>query len=383
MHLAATLALFAVTQALPNHYPFAPFSDPEDAQAVARLERRLAKPDGIGVAVELNCEDDWGGGGYDIDELVAREFLIRRFERALPALLERVRRERAPNSSDHARLCGAGARSLIGQAVCFGYATGASGPSLDAHPQAVTARARVAEAFVAALESKRLPTNLLLDVLLEALDSGRAGRAYSLTFEDLCTGGKALVYRATRPLLETLGAPKKLGQPPRPFVAEGNQEKAFRLLSYGVANRWLAEAKVRPFLEHPATLPLAAVTLERMGVDASAVVPHLEQTLDALTFSGKAKADGAAFALLEDSFDLFVLLGPRGNAALPSLGRVAARWELPECRWFGTRFYVDVIRATYVRGQEQNSLAVLLPLLRCPDPLVRALPGTPDGPAAR
>jgi hypothetical protein len=103
-----------------------------------------------------------------------------------------------------------------------------------------------------------------------------------------------------------------------------------------------------------------------MGVDARSEVPKLEQTLDALRFNRTSKGGTDDFALLHDSLDLFVLLGPRANAALPALGRVAARSELPECRTFGTRYYLEVARACYVRGQAQNSLAVLVPLLRCP-----------------
>jgi len=366
MFLAAALALFTVTQTLPDEYPFGPFTDPEAARVAARTEQRLAKPDGIAFAVELNCQNEWGGGGWEVDELVAREFLIRNFDRALPALLERMRREDADDASDHARLCGAGARYLIAEAVCFGYAIGGSGPALDAHPQAVAARSRVADAFVKALEGKRLPRNLLLDALLDALDSGRAGRAYSLASKDLCTGGRDVVYRATRPLLEVLGAPTKKRLPPPAFVPETNRDKAFRLLSYGVANRWVAEAKVRPFLDQAETLPLAAVTLERMGADASSAVLRLDQMLDALEFSGNLADDAEEFDLLRDSFDLFMLLGPRANPALPALGRVAARYELPACHTFGTRNYVEVARATYVRGRAQNSVAVLEPLLRCP-----------------
>jgi hypothetical protein len=366
MTFVAALALFTVTQALPDNYPFGPFTGPEEARAAARMERRLAKPDGIAVAVEVNC-DDSGDSGSDVDELVAREFLIRHFDRALPALLERMRREDADHSSNHARLCGAGARTLIADAVCFGYAIGGSGPTLDAHPRAVAARSRVADTLVKALEAKRLPRNLLLDALLGAREYGRGGRAYSLAFDDLCSGGKDVVYRATRPLLEALGAPaKKPGPPPLPHVPETNRDKAFRLLSYGVADRFIAEAKVRAFLERPETLPLAAVTLERMGADASSAVPGLEKTLDALRFSGNFGDDEDDFALLGDSFDLFMLLGPRANAALPALARVAARWEAPECRTFGTRYYLEVARAAYARGQAQNSVAVLGPLLRCP-----------------
>lgn len=367
MSIVAALALSAAVQGMPDEYPFGPFEDAESAAIAERTERRLTKPDGIDVAVELTCDTDFDGASYDVDKLVASEFLIQHFEKALPALLERVRRGDADDSTDHARLCSSGARGLIDAAICFGYSVGGSGPALDAHPHAVAARARAARTFVKALEARHLRADLLLDVMLEARTSGRAARANSLEFTDLCTGGNDLIFQATRPLLGLLGAPsKKSGLPPDFYAPATNRDKAFRLLSYGVADRRLAEATIRPFLDHAETAPIAAVTLQRMGVDASEALPRLERTLDQLPSLGFAGSAEPGMSLFEDAQDLVALLGPRANAALPALGRFAARWELPQCRTFGLRRYLELARIGNLPNNPRNSIALLVPLLHCP-----------------
>jgi hypothetical protein len=338
-----------------SHYPFRPFLDAADANVAGRFRTRLEKAGGIRRAIDCVCTCPRGA----VENLVARNFLVERADSTYPALLDALRRAGEAPRSDDASACRVELEATVRDGVCFGYSIGRTWPVLDAHPLAVERRGRAQRALVKAIEGSGPRARLAMDVLL------RAGNPA----DGVCTGGEDAIRTATPVLVKWLGTPRS---PARISVfakgAELAWQDALRALSFGGADRAIAEKPVTAFLADDATMPLAVVALARMGVDVTSEVPRLARILDGITADTLVPSSSLSDELtrLEDTLDALQAMGTPARAALPNVAALMLRTEVPGCRTLGARRYVELVRAIATPADARLAVVSLTPLLPCP-----------------
>ena len=359
----------------PSWYPFGPWRDPHDAKVAASFRRSLERNGGVARAIRRVCASDFVSQSLETE--VAANFLVERAPETYPALLDAmIKEDKAPSSDARAECLG----SLEGTArfgVCYGY-TSPGGPQMDAHPSAVARRAGAGRALAKAIADGGPRARTAMDVLLEA---GNWANGH-------CPGLGEAVRAATPVLVNWLGVPKpSLEIPGSVHQAEEKWDQALRALSFGGADRAVAEEPVRAFLAADATAPLATVALARMGADVAAETTHLARILDGIVLDAPGQTPRQSqrrLTLLGDTVDALAAIGKPARAALPNVAAFVARVEMPGCHSLGAARYIHLVQAIATEADADNAAAALAPLLGCQgprEPVVRALAEL--GPSAR
>jgi hypothetical protein len=346
----------------PWEYPFGHFTDARDAKAGAKFRSLLEQEGGISRAMHRLCKGECTS--FEVEDRVARNFLIERADRTYPVLLDAIlAADRAPSDDDSECRCAMDftARS----AVCSGYYIFGTGPDFDAHPLAVERRARAQRAFAKAIDGGGPRAELAIYLLLEIGnwangDPSPAG----------CAGLADTVRVATSSLVKRLGIPRTPARMPRSVNGdEPNWARALQALSLGGADRAIAEKPVAAFLADDETAPLAALTLARMGADVTAVVPQLARLLDRIELHYVEPSTRRYWDELEQSGDVLDALraiGKPAHSALPNVAALVLRSELPRCTTRGAASYVRVIRAIATPADADVAVPCLARLLVCP-----------------
>jgi hypothetical protein len=367
------LLLLTATIASPQEYfgyPFGRWRDPEVAKVAGQFRHRLEQKGGIALAIRRVCASDFMSPG--VEAQVASNFLVERATEAYPALLDAmIKEDKAPNS-DAVASCRGNLEATVRFGVCNGYTSMLGGLQSDAHPLAVARRAGARQALAKGIASGGPRAQTAMDVLLEA-GNWANGR---------CRGLADAVQTATPVLVKWLGAPKP---PPRipggVHSAEEKWDQALRALSFGGADRAVAEKPVRAFLADDATAPLAALALARMGVDVAAEALRMAEILDGIVLDGHGqspKRSQQQLTLLGDVVDALVAIGRPARAALPHIAAFVARVEMPGCHTLGADRYIHLVQAIATEADANQSAAALAPLLMCQgptEPIVRELIG--------
>jgi hypothetical protein len=362
MWRATLVFVLGLAQEEPWEYPFGPLTDAREARLAARIERSFARRGGTGRAMDRLCrhgsEDEGGPPGAGVELMVARNFLMARADRSFALLIDAARRGGHDGASEMVRECGARSAYVVKSGLCSGYDVGGGGvaPDFDTHPLAIERRARAQRTFAELLAAGGPPALVALDILLE--NNG------------VCTGLEETVRVATPVLVKMLGAPTTPVRVPLRYSFSEPWEMAFRALSKGGADRKLAQQSVAAFLAYDETAPLAAVTLARMGADATAVVPRLARIL------GAARPEGArspGIDQVSDALDALQAIGKAASPALPGVAALAQR-EGPQCsNMFGADRYVELVRAIATPADAEPAVTVLAPFVRCPGESIRTL----------
>lgn len=363
---AAAVILLGMVMSAQWEYPFDPFPDADAAKQAARLERSFAAKNGVGRAVRRLCAGDTMSLG--VADLVARNFLIAHADRTFPRLLGMLA---AQASKRELRECAPQMEWTVLAGLCSGYDIGGSGPELDARPLAVERRERVRRTLIQALEEGGQRGKAAMEILQ------RAGT-------ELCDGAPEAVRAATAVLVQWLDAPRR---PPSRRADDDGQEppwkQALRALTFKGVDRAIAETPVRAFLASDETVALAALSLARMGADATPALPQLQGLLDAAVGPPGAWPPGQ-LTRLGDVLRALQAIGKPAAPALPNVAAFAQRIELPECRTFGTRAFADLVRAVATPAASPAAVAILRPMLRCPGTNVVVTKALAElGPAAR
>lgn len=348
---------------VPGPYPFAPFEDPDFAATAARFERRLAAATDVRGAVLAICgtappppprlrgDVKAEARYYDlksIESVVAQNFLIAHADKAFPLLVDAIRRGDRNGASEAASTCRYEAFKLVREGICFGYEAGGTSEDLDAQPLAVERRALSQRVLASLLAAGGPRSAVALDLLAE--DTG------------ICRGLPEAVRAATPTLVQLLGAPHPpVRIPVHPHdSASASWDVAFRVLSFGGADRAIAEKPVAAFLEHDASAPLAALAIARMGGDATSAVPRIARVIETIQVRPEAQ-----LTQLGDAVDALIAIGKPARSALPSLAKLLSRPDMPGCHSLGGRRFVQVVRAIATSADAESAEAVLAPLAHC------------------
>jgi hypothetical protein len=366
MHLLLAIVLLGSRAAETFEYPFGPFTDLEDAKIAQSSLRRLQARGGIARAIRRLCasgdtlaDKDSGRGSdgpsWEVETLVVSNFLIEHADRAYPQMLDAIiQQDRAPERRQDP-ICRGALEGTVRLGVCFGYDIGGTGPALDAQPLAIERRARARRALIGAIAHGGRRGKTALGVLL------------TINVEAICVGRPDVVRDATPALLRWLGRPHPGPQPPARPGPGPDSASALRALSFGPADRDLAEGPVSAFAADDATMPLAALALARMGADATDTVPRLARILDATGPQDLAQGPHLWDRLtrIDDTLDALAAIGPSARAALPSVAGFVARVEIPACRTFGANRFAKVVDAIGTPADADLAVAALAPLLAC------------------
>ncbi len=314
------LVLTDVSMEEPLRYPFGPWTNPDDAKVAAKFRHRLEQEGGIDHAIRRVCAHPMSS---EIEDDVASNFLVERAAEAYPALLDAmIKKEKASNTEANA-YCRGSLEGTVRFGICYGHMGDGGGSEMDAHPLAVARRAGAHQALAKAIAGGGPRADTAMDVLLEA-GNWANGR---------CAGLADVVRTATPVLVKWLGAPRRpLRIPGGVHSTEEKWDQALRAMSFGGADRAIAEKPVRAFLADDATAPLAAVALAGMGVDVAAEVPHLARILDGIVLSDRTrgpKHSQQQLTLLGDTVNALGAIGKSARATLPNIAAFVARVELP------------------------------------------------------
>jgi hypothetical protein len=370
------LAATTVSNQEPLWYPFGPWPRPVDGEAAAAIRARLERKGGIALAVQRVCAGLCAS--MSVEAQVASNFLVERAPEAYPALLDAMIKKDKATISEARANCRCSFEATVRFGVCNGYISRLGGDLMDAHPLAVARRAGARQALTKAIAGGGPRAHMAMRVLLDAGNSARGP----------CPGLADAVQTATPVLVQWLGVPKPPLRIPGGIHSSAKRwAHALRALSFGGANRSLAEKAVRAFLASDTTAPLAAIALARMGVDMAAEVPHLARILDEIAL-GETRQDPALsleqLGLLVDTMDALAAIGKPARVALPNVAAFARRMEIPRCNTLGARSYIQLVRAIATEADADQAAAVFAALLGCEgssEPLVQALLGF--GPTAR
>jgi hypothetical protein len=356
-------------------YPFGPWTDPEDAKVAAKFRERLEQAGGIERAIRRVCAHSMSSG---VEDAVASNFLVERATETYPALLDAMIKEDKARDSEARATCAGNLEGTARFGVCYGHVGDGSGDEADAHPLAVARRAGVHRALAKAIAGGGARAPVAMDLLLEAGSSANGS----------CAGLADAVRTATPVLVRWLGVPKSPSRIPGDVLStEEKWDAALRALSFGGADRAIAEKPVGAFLVDDATAPLATLALARMGVNVAAEAPRLARILDGIVLSDHrrgAKYSQQQLTLLEDSVDALGAVGKAARATLPNIAAFVARVEMPGCHSLGAARYIHLVQAVATEADTDQAVAALAPLLDCQgptDPVVKALVDL--GPAAR
>ena len=314
------LAVTPVSTEVQLPYPFGPWTDPDDAAAAATFRHRLEQAGGIARAIRRVCTHSMESG---IEDAVASNFLVERATETYPALLDAMVKEEKAQDSDANASCRGNLEGTARFGVCYGHIGDGGGSEADAHPLAVARRAGAHRALANAIAGGGPRAQTAMDVLLEAGNWASGS----------CAGLADAVRTATPVLVKWLGVPKPPGRiPGGVHEAEAKWDQALRALSFGGADRAIAETPVSAFLADDATAPLAALALARMGADVAAEAPHLARILDGIVLDDRTrgpKHSQQQLTLLDDTVDALAAIGKPARATLPNIAAFIGRVEMP------------------------------------------------------